>query len=219
MKTNKKLVTDLIFILDKSGSMSGLEKDTIGGFNSMLKNQKKLSDECYVSTLLFNHESYLLHNRIEIDKVEPLTRHDYQVSGCTALFDAVGMMIQKASSIQYNLFAPIEHKVLFVIITDGEENSSREYTGHAIKSLIEHRQAEFGWEFIFLGANIDAAQSAEDIGISRERAANFEADGHGTQYNYTVLDSVIQDFRIHSKISEDSLQEIRNEYDKRKMDK
>lgn len=214
MKTLKNSITDLVFVLDRSGSMSGLERDTIGGFNNMLRNQRELTGECFVTTALFDHELILLHNRVKIQKVAPLTEYDYQVRGSTALYDALGLMIQRASALQKDtLYDPIEHRVLFVIITDGEENSSREYTGKAIKSLIEHRKAEFGWEFIFLGANIDAERAAENIGISKDRSANYKADSQGTLYNYEVLDSVIQEYRTSASISDDHLEKIRRKND------
>ena len=180
--------TELVFILDRSGSMGGLESDTIGGFNSTLEKQKKAEGEARVTTVLFDGEYEVLHDRIPVNEVRPLTDEDYYVRGCTALLDAVGRTIeritraQKASKEEYRA-----DKVMFVIITDGMENASREYSYHKVKKMIEQVREENGWEFMFLGANIDAAAEAERLGIDRRRAARYCADKAGTRLNFNVV--------------------------------
>jgi uncharacterized protein YegL len=179
--------TELVFILDRSGSMGGLESDTIGGFNSTLEKQKQLEGEARVTTVLFDDKYEILHDRIPVNEVRPLTDEDYYVRGCTALLDAVGRTIdrvvlaQKASKEEYRA-----DKVMFVIITDGLENASRKYSYGKVKMMIEARR-ELGWEFMFLGANIDAAAEAERLGIARERAARYCADKAGTRLNFKVV--------------------------------
>ncbi len=199
----KKDLTELVFILDKSGSMSGLEKDTIGGYNSLLKKQKKIAGECRITTVLFDNNYELLHDRIDLEAIKPLTEKDYEVGGSTALLDAVGMTINKLISVENNTAKKYQAgKVLFVIITDGMENSSKEYTVKKVKDLIE-QQKKAGWEFIFLGANIDAVQAAGTIGIKPDRAQNYQATGSGVQANYSRMSETVSDFRTKDKISED----------------
>ena len=179
--------TELVFILDRSGSMSGLEDDTIGGFNGMLKRQKAENEDVNVTTVLFDDKVDIIHDRFPIDIVEPLTDKDYFVRGCTALLDAVGEAVHKIENVQEHL--PEDHKagkVIFVITTDGHENSSKEYSYRQIKKMIEAKK-EKGWEFLFLGANIDAAAEAEKIGISRNRAVTYENDSDGVALNYAVI--------------------------------
>lgn len=162
----KKGLTELVFILDKSGSMSGLETDTIGGYNSMLQKQKEVEGECYITTVLFDNNYELLHDRIDIRAVSPITEKEYQVGGTTALLDAIGRTISKIANAQKHTADDYRaEKVLFVIITDGEKNSSREYSAEKIKAQIEQQKTKYGWEFIFLGANIDAVQTASRFGI------------------------------------------------------
>lgn len=180
---NTKL-TELVFILDRSGSMSGLEADTIGGFNGMINKQKNQEDAVNVTTVLFDDQVEVIHDRFSLDLVSPLTEEDYYVRGCTALLDAVGATIQKMSNIQKRL--PEEHragKVIFVITTDGHENSSKEFSYGQIKEMIEQKKKE-GWEFLFLGANIDAGYEAERIGISRDRSVTYENDSKGVEINF-----------------------------------
>lgn len=174
-------MTELVFILDRSGSMSGLEADTIGGFNSMIKKQQKETEgKAFVSTILFNHEQKVLHDRIPLDEVKPLTDDDYEAEGMTALLDAVGDAIKHIKNIhKYARAEDRPEKTLIVITTDGMENSSERFSYKEIKKLIE-QQKELGWEFIFLGANIDAAEIADSIGIDRRRAVNYHADSRGT---------------------------------------
>lgn len=180
-------LTELVFILDRSGSMNGLESDTIGGFNGMLAKQKAEGEKVNVTTVLFDDEVEVIHDRFPIDIIEPLTDKEYFVRGCTALLDAVGEAIKKIENVQKHL--PEAHKagkIIFVITTDGLENSSVEYTYNDIKRLIEAKK-ECGWEFLFLGANIDAGKEAEKIGISRERAVTYENDHRGVALNYETV--------------------------------
>lgn len=191
----KNKSTELVFIIDKSGSMSGLEKDTIGGFNSMIKQQKKGEGECFVTTVLFNGEHSLLHDRLPVEKVRNMTERDYTVCGCTALYDAVGSTIEHVEKIhKYIRREDIPSKVMFVITTDGMENASKRFGGASVKSLIEKKKKE-DWEFIFIGANIDAFEVAEDIGIGRNRAANYVASSEGTSFMYSTVSDALSDMR------------------------
>ena len=188
----KENMTELVFILDRSGSMSGLEDDTIGGFNGMLKKQKAENEDINVTTVLFDDKIDIIHDRFPIGIVEPLTGKDYFVRGCTALLDAVGMAVRKVENVQEHL--PEDHKaekIIFVITTDGHENSSKEYSYGQIKKMIEAKK-ELGWEFLFLGANIDAVGEAEKMGISRNRAVTYENDCAGVALNYEVVGSAVR---------------------------
>ena len=185
-------LTELVFILDRSGSMNGLESDTIGGFNGMLTKQKAEGEKVNVTTVLFDDEVEVIHDRFPIDIIEPLTDKEYYVRGCTALLDAVGESIKKIENVQKHL--PEAHKagkVIFVITTDGLENSSVEYTHNDIKRMIEAKK-ECGWEFLFLGANIDAGKEAEKIGIARERAVTYENDHKGVAINYETVGKAVR---------------------------
>lgn len=191
--------TELVFILDRSGSMAGLESDTIGGFNSMLKKQQTETEgKVFVSTILFDHESLVLHDRLPLAEVKPLTEQDYEVRGSTALLDAVGDAIKHVKKVHKYIgkYAGEEHlpqKTLFVITTDGMENSSVKYDYNQIKRLVE-QQKECGWEFIFLGANIDAVEVAGHIGIDARRAVNYHADRKGTAHVFNAIGNVAQAF-------------------------
>jgi uncharacterized protein YegL len=212
----KKGLTELVFILDKSGSMSGLEKDTIGGYNSMLEKQKAIEGECYITTVLFDNNYELLHDRIDIKAVTPITDKEYMVGGSTALLDAIGRTIHKISNAQKHTADDYRaEKVMFVIITDGEENSSREYSAEKIKALIERQKKSYGWEFIFLGANIDAVETAGRFGISADRAQNYYADSEGVELNFQVMNETVAMFRERSAIPEDWNDEIKKDYKKR----
>lgn len=187
----KKGLTELVFILDKSGSMSGLEGDTMGGYNSMLKKQRDLEGECYMTTVLFSNQVEVLHDRINIQAVAPMTEEDYQVGGGTALIDAMGSSIAKIKKVQASTHEDYRaEQVLFVIITDGEENSSRHFSSDKIKEDIESLKKE-GWDFIFLGANIDAVETAKQFGIDADRAETFQCDSEGVARNFEVLSSVV----------------------------
>jgi len=187
----KKGLTELVFILDRSGSMEGLEKDTIGGFNSMLKKQRKQEGEVNVTTVLFDDEIDIIHDRFPIGAVKNLTDSDYYVRGCTALLDAVGSTVKKVENIQNRLPEELRaENIIFVITTDGHENASQEYTANMVKKMIEKNQ-ECGWQFIFLGANMDAVSEAEKIGIKRTHAASYKNDRKGVALNYAVAGDVI----------------------------
>ncbi len=193
MKTNK---TELVFLLDRSGSMAGLEEDPIGGYNSMLKKQKQEPGDVRVTTVLFDDKYELLHDRLDIHTMAPISEHEYYVRGCTALLDAIGRTIRKIANVQKHT-AP-EHradKVLFVITTDGMENASREYSYRKVHDMIEREKTEFGWEFLFFGANIDAIAVANRFGIDADRAVDYHADSVGTQLNYEVLSEAITQVR------------------------
>ncbi len=192
-------MTELVFILDRSGSMRGLESDTIGGFNSMIKRQQEEADgDAFVSTILFNHESFVLLDRVPLAEVQPLTEKDYQVGGMTALLDAVGDALKHIKTIhKYARAEDVPQKTLFVITTDGMENSSHKFNYKEIKSLIE-QQKEKGWEFIFLGANIDAAEVAEHIGIDARRAVNYHSDKIGTRKAYGAMANFMSAFAAPS---------------------
>ena len=200
----RKRTTELVFIIDKSGSMYGLEADTIGGFNSMLEKQKNEEGHAFVSTILFNDKSVVVHDRVNIKKVQPMTRHQYQVGGCTAMLDAVGGAIRHIAGIhKYARKSDIPEKTLFVIITDGMENASRHYSMERVKEMIKKEQEKYGWEFMFLGANIDAVAAANDIGISEDRAVKFCCDEEGTALNYETISMAVSSFRECSSLPTD----------------
>jgi uncharacterized protein YegL len=213
MKENS---TELVFILDRSGSMSGLETDTIGGFNSMLEKQKKESGEAFVTTVLFDDKYELLHDRYDIKGVNLLTEKEYYVRGSTALLDAIGITINnigKALSDTNEEDRP--GKVLFVIITDGMENSSREFSYEKVKKMVEHQKSKYSWDFIFLGANIDAIKTANSFGISADMATNFVSDSVGTQLNYKIVSEVVSSFRKGKNVDKSWKDEIEKDYKKR----
>ena len=192
----KENLTELVFILDRSGSMGGLESDTIGGFNSMLKKQQAEPGDCRITTILFDDNYEVLHDRIEIKAVNEITASEYYVRGCTALLDAVGKTIKKTNKVQKNTADDYRaEKVLFVITTDGMENASREFTYDKIKSMVEKQKKKHNWEFIFLGANIDAIDVANRFGIARNRTQNYHNDREGIALNYDVLSETMACFR------------------------
>ena len=192
----RKGLIELVFILDRSGSMSGLETDTIGGFNSMIANQKKGEGEAIVSTVLFDDQAEVLHDRINIEKIELMSDEQYYVRGCTALLDAVGGAIHHIGNIhKYARDEDRPEKTLFIITTDGLENSSKIYNYDRVKNMIERQKESFGWEFIFLGANIDAVEVAGRFGIKASRAVNYESDSKGTQLNYSVISETVTRMR------------------------
>ncbi|WP_312644845.1 VWA domain-containing protein [Hydrogenoanaerobacterium sp.] len=212
----KKGLTELVFILDKSGSMGGLESDTIGGYNSMLEKQKAVEGECHITTVLFDNNYELLHDRIDIKAISPITEKEYQVGGSTALLDAIGRTIHKIGNAQKHTADDYRaEKVMFVIITDGEENSSREYSAEKVKVQIERQKTKYGWEFIFLGANIDAVQTAGRFGIAPDRAINYFADSEGTELNFKVMASAVATFRETGTVDEACFEEIRKDVKRR----
>ena len=211
----KKGVTELVFILDRSGSMAGLEKDTIGGYNAMLSKQKEVDGECRITTVLFDNKYKLLHDRIEIQAVNLMTKKEYSVRGMTALLDAMGNTIHKIdNAIKHTADDFRPENVLFVIITDGEENSSKEYSASKIKDLVE-QQKKAGWEFIFLGANIDAVSTASHFGISADNAQDYHADSEGVQLNFKTVSDSVSTLRRTSKLAKDWKQEIEKNFKKR----
>jgi len=212
----KRNLTELVFILDRSGSMSGLEDDTIGGYNSMLKNQMKEPGDAYVTTVLFDDRFEALHDRENIKNVELMTEKEYYVRGCTALLDAIGITIHKigkaiANSPEYER----PSKVMFVIITDGMENASTEYTYTRVNRMIERQRNKYSWEFIFLGANINAEETAGKMGINKSRASNYHADKVGVSLNYEVLNCMISEYRKNDKIDDDWNSEIDSDFKQR----
>ena len=208
--------TELVFILDKSGSMAGLESDTIGGFNSMLSKQKALDGKCRITTVLFDNHYELLHDRIDIRAVSPMTEREYQVGGSTALLDAIGRTIQKLISVQRNTAEEYRaDSVMFVIITDGVENASREYSAQKVKTMIEHEREEYGWEFVFLGANIDAVETAGRFGIAPDRAVDYVPDGAGTELNFQMMSEAVAAFRETRVMPQAPLEAIRKDMKKR----
>ncbi len=214
-KNLKKM--ELVFILDRSGSMSGLESDTIGGFNSVLEKQRKdKTGQINVTTALFDNEYELLHNKIPIQQVKPLTEKEYFVRGSTALLDAIGKTISQVKAEQNKLNDKEKSgKVLFVIITDGMENASKEYTINAVKKLISEQKEKENWEFLFLGANIDAIKTAESFGIEKSRAAQYKSDSIGTQNNYKSINNAVEEFRLNNKVNDSWKDEIEEDVKKR----
>ena len=195
---NKNL-TELVMILDRSGSMSGLESDTIGGYNSMLKKQRETEGEVLVSTVLFDHNIEVLHDRVPLDKVPKMTEKDYYVRGCTALLDAVGGAIHHIGNVhKYAREEDRPEKTIFVITTDGLENASHRYSYDRVKEMVERQKEKYGWEFLFLGANIDAIETAGRFGITADRATNYNSDHEGTALNYEVLADTVSDMRCCS---------------------
>ena len=192
----KKNLTELVFILDRSGSMAGLERDTIGGFNAMIEKQKREQGEAIVSTVIFDNVSEVIHDRVPLERIKPLTERDYYVRGCTALLDAVGGAIHHIGNVhKYAREEDRPEKTLFVITTDGMENASRKYSYSRLKEMIERQKETYGWEFLFLGANIDAAKEAARFGITADRAANYHADSVGTGVIYESVSEAITQVR------------------------
>ena len=192
----RKNLTEIVFILDRSGSMSGLESDTIGGFNSMIQKQRKAEGDALISTVLFDNVSEVIHDRIHLKDVPLLTDDDYTVRGCTALLDAIGRAIKHIKNIhKYAREEDIPEHTLFVITTDGMENASHHYSSQKVKEMIEYQKEKHGWEFLFLGANIDAVETARHFGINEDRAVNYHSDRKGTQLNYQVLNEAISQVR------------------------
>ena len=241
-QTKEKMnnITELVFILDRSGSMGGLESDTIGGFNSMLKDQKKQEGKAFVTTVLFDHEIETLHDRVPLKKVKPLTDKDYTeietlhdrvplkkvkpmtdkdytVRGCTALLDAIGDTIKHIASIhKYARKEDVPANTMFVITTDGIENASRRYNSREIKRMIEKEKKKYGWEFIFIGANIDAIETAKSYGIDVDRAVNYHADSKGTNVVYEAVNVAVGNMRRCAPLQPSWCKKINDDYNGRK---
>ena len=195
----KKNLTELVFILDRSGSMAGLEADTIGGFNALIAKQKKEAGRAVVSTVLFDDRIEVLHDRVPLERIEPLTDRDYYVRGCTALLDALGGGIHHIGNVhKYARPEDRPEKTLFVITTDGMENASRRYTAEKVKAMVERQKARYGWEFLFLGANMDAVEVAGRVGIGADRAATYRCDEEGTALNFEVISDAVRHVRACS---------------------
>ena len=218
----KKGLTEIVFILDRSGSMSGLERDTIGGYNSLIQKQKKEEGEAIISTVLFDDKVEVLHDRVNLENIKPMTEGEYYVRGCTALLDAVGGAIHHIGNVhKYARQEDVPEKTLFIITTDGMENASRRYSYEKVKHMIERQKEKYGWEFLFLGANIDAIEVAGRFGIQPERAVNYNCDSEGTAVNYKALSKAVSRVR-HCSVTEmdvalgcDWKEEIEADYQKR----
>ena len=214
MKNN---ITELVFILDRSGSMHGLEADTIGGFNSMLAKQKEEAGIAYVSTVLFDGDTKVIHDRVDISDVKPMTERDYTVGGCTALMDALGGAINHIEMIhKYIRPEDVPENTLFVIITDGMENASKKFSADEVKKAVTRKKEKNGWEFIFLGANIDAVETASRYGISADRAVDYNCDSKGTQVNFEAVSNAVSHMRCCSSVASDWAAPIQSDFKRRK---
>lgn len=217
MKKANNNITELVFILDRSGSMGGLESDTIGGFNSLIEKQKKQDGKCYVSTVLFDNYSEVIHDRVELENIKPMTDKEYYVCGCTALIDAIGGVIHHIANIhKYARSEDVPEHTMFVIMTDGQENASHIYTSDKVKAMIEHEKEKYGWEFLFIGANIDAVETAGHLGIGEDRAVNYHADSQGTSIVYDTVADTVCCVRACAPISADWSDKINEDYKSRK---
>ena len=213
MKNN---ITELVFILDRSGSMAGLEGDTIGGFNALIQKQRKEEGECYVSTVLFDNVSEVLHDRVKLCEVPKMTERDYTVRGCTALIDAIGGAIHHIGNIhKYARPEDVPEHTMFVITTDGQENASHHYSSEQVKKMIDRQKEKYGWQFLFIGANIDAVETAAHYGIGKDRAVNYNADGQGTRIMYESVAKAVCDVRASAPLCADWSEEINADYMKR----
>lgn len=213
MKNN---TTELVFILDRSGSMAGLETDTIGGFNAMIEKQKKEEGEVYVSTVLFDNVTEVLHDRMKLTDVPKMTNKDYTVRGCTALIDAIGGAIRHIGNIhKYARKEDVPAHTMFIITTDGQENASHQFCSDQVKKMIEHQKEKYGWEFLFIGANIDAVETAASFGIARNRAVNYRADEKGTRVLYETMAAPIAAMRNCEDLSDDWCAQIEDDFNSR----
>ncbi len=212
MKKNNN-ITELVFILDRSGSMSGLESDTVGGFNSLIEKQRKQNAPCYVSTVLFDDVSEVLYDRVKLGDVQKMTEEQYYVRGCTALMDAIGGTIHHIGNIhKYIRPEDVPAHTMFVIMTDGMENASRRYSSEKVKHMIERQKKRYGWEFLFIGANIDAVETAERYGIDANRAVNYHADSQGTRVVYEAVAQAVYNVRTSKELNENWSERIDEDY-------
>ncbi len=213
----KKNLTEMVFILDRSGSMAGLESDTIGGFNGMIEKQKKQEGEALVSTVLFSSESRVLHDRVDIRKIEPLTERQYSVGGCTALIDALGAAIHHIDIVhKYAREEDRPEHTVFIITTDGMENASCHYSAEEVRKMVEHEKEKYGWEFLFLGANIDAVETAARYGIGEDRSATFVNDARGQAVNFAAMEEAVRTIRCGSPLGRGWKKTIEDDYSARK---
>jgi len=207
----KNGITEMVFIIDRSGSMAGMEEDTVGGFNSMIEKQKKLDGKCYVSTVLFSNGSSVLHDRVDIQTVQPMTEREYSVGGGTALLDAIGGAIHHIGNIhKYARNEDVPEHTIFVITTDGMENASHEYDSTRVKYMIRRQEERYGWEFLFVAANIDAVETARHIGIRRERAANYRQTKEGTQNLYEAVEVAMCSMRCNVELGDEWKEKLNN---------
>ena len=213
----KKNLTEMVFILDRSGSMAGLEADTIGGFNGMIERQKQMPGEALVSTVLFSTQSAVIHDRVDLRKIEPLTARQYCVGGCTALIDAIGGAIHHIGNVhKYAREEDRPEHTIFVITTDGMENASRHYTSGQVKAMVRRQKEKYGWEFLFLGANIDAVETAAHFGIAEDRAVTFCNDAAGQALNYTSVSAAVTQVRANAPLGRAWKEDIEEDYRARK---
>ena len=213
----KNNITELVFILDRSGSMGGLESDTIGGFNSLIEKQRKQDGECYVSTVLFDNVSEVIHDRVKLADVKPMTDKEYFVRGCMALIDASGGAIHHIGNIHtYARPEDVPEHTMFVITTDGLENASRKYTSDEVKKMVERQKEKYGWEFLFIGANIDSVETAKHFGIGADRAVNYHADKQGTAVLYDTVAETVCCMRASAPIQADWSKKINDDFKNRK---
>lgn len=213
----KKNLSEIVFLLDRSGSMSGLEKDTIGGFNAMIEKQKKEEGEALISTILFDHEMKILHDRVPVQDVKPISEKDYQVRGCTALLDAMGGAIHHVGNVhKYARNEDVPEHTIFVITTDGMENASSYYSSSKVRTMVERQKEKYGWEFLFLGANMDAIAAAKNFGIEEDKAVEYRSDDIGTRLNYAVMSEAICEFRTKGTVEKSWKQKIENDRKNRK---
>ena len=210
-------ITELVFILDRSGSMRGLESDTIGGFNGMIDKQKKVDGKCYVTTVLFDTRFDRLHDRAELNEIKLMTDKDYWVGGCTALLDAIGDTIRHIAQIhKYARPEDVPEHTTFVIMTDGMENASHMYSSEKVKEMIEHEKEKYGWEFLFLAANIDAVETASHIGIMADRSVDYLADSEGTDVAFKTVSDAVCSQRMGMPLKSSWCRRIKDDVQKRK---
>ena len=216
MKNNRNNITELVFILDRSGSMAGLESDTIGGFNAMIEKQKKEEGECYISTVLFDNVSEVLHDRVKLSVIKPMTDKEYTVRGCTALIDAIGGAIHHIGNIhKYARPEDVPEHTMFIITTDGMENASQRYSSDEVKKMIERQKEKYGWEFLFICANIDAVETARRYGINEDRAVNYNADAKGTGILYESVACAVTNVRKCAPLDNSWREKMDKDYEKR----
>lgn len=214
MKNN---ITELVFILDKSGSMAGLESDTVGGFNAMITKQKKEKGECIVSTVLFDDESQVVHDRVRLSEIENMTDRDYVPGGCTALLDALGSAIHHIGNVhKYARAEDVPEHTMFIITTDGMENASHRYDQSTVKRMIERQKERYGWEFLFMGANIDAVATARKYGIAEDRAVRYHSDEKGTELNYEAVSDAVCSLRACGSVPGSWKSRIEKDFSERK---